>query len=38
MLILLSTQNSELNIFKNIKLLGDIYNYWPNDLFGTVAY
>ena len=25
-------QNSEINAFKNIKILGEISNNWPNDL------
>ena len=25
-------ENSELNIFKNIKFIGEISNNWPNDL------
>ena len=25
-------ENFEWNIFKNIKLLGEISNYWPNNL------
>ena len=28
-------ENSELRIFKNIKLLGEISNNWPNDSLGT---
>ena len=31
-------QNSELNIFENIKFLGEIPNNWPNDLLGTNVY
>ena len=31
-------ENSELNVFKNIKLLGEIYDNLPNDLFGTNGY
>ena len=31
-------QNSELNIFENIKFLGEISNNWPNDLLGTNVY
>ena len=27
--------NSELNVFRNIKILGEISCNWPNDLFGT---
>ena len=30
-------KNSELNVFKNIKSLGEIYNNWPNDLLGINA-
>ena len=28
-------KNSQLNIFKNIKLVGEISNNWPNNLLGT---
>ena len=28
-------ENSESNVFKSMKLLGEISNYWPNDLLGT---
>ena len=28
-------ENSLLNIFKNIKLLGEISSTWPNDLVGV---
>ena len=28
-------ENSESNIFKNIKFLGEIFNNWLNDVFGT---
>ena len=28
-------ENSESNVFKNIKLLGEISNNWPNNLLGT---
>ena len=28
-------ENFESNVFKNIKLLGEISNNWPNDLLGT---
>ena len=31
-------QNSELNIFENIKFLGETSNNWPNDLLGTNVY
>ena len=31
-------ENSELKVFKNIKLLGEISNNWPNDLFGITVY
>ena len=31
-------ENSEIKFFKNIKLLGEISNNWPNDLLGTNAY
>ena len=27
-------ENSELSVFKNIILLGEIPNSWPNDLLG----
>ena len=27
--------NSQLNVFKNIKFLCEIFNNWPNDLLGT---
>ena len=30
--------NSESYVFKNIKLLGEISNNWPNDLLGTNVY
>ena len=30
--------NSELNVFKTIKCLGEISNNWPNDLLGTNRY
>ena len=30
--------NSELKAFKNIKLLGEISNYWPHNLLGTNVY
>ena len=29
-------ENSELKVFKNIKLLGEISNNWPNDLLGKM--
>ena len=28
-------ENSELNVFKNIKFLGQMSNNWPNDVLGT---
>ena len=28
-------QNSELKIYKNTKILGEISNNWPNNLLGT---
>ena len=28
-------EKSKLNVFKNIKIAGEIFNNWPNDLFGT---
>ena len=28
-------ENSESNIFKNTKCLGEISNNWPSNLFGT---
>ena len=31
-------RNSELNVFKNIKLLDEISNNYPNDLSGTNVY
>ena len=31
-------ENSELNVFKNITLVGKISHNWPNDLFGTNVY
>ena len=31
-------ENSEQNVFKNIKFLGKISNNWPNDLLGTNVY
>ena len=30
--------NSESNVFKNIKLLGEISNNWPKDLLGKNVY
>ena len=27
--------NSELDIFKKIKFVGEIFSNWPNSLFGT---
>ena len=30
--------NSESNVFKNIKFLGEISNNWPNDLLGPSVY
>ena len=31
-------ENSELNVFKNIKILSEISNNWPNDLLRTNVY
>ena len=31
-------ENSELKVFKNVKFLWEISNYWPNDLFGAIVY
>ena len=31
-------ENSESNVFKNIKFLGEISNYWPKKLLGTNVY
>ena len=31
-------ENSESNVFKNIKFLGKISNSWPNNLLGTNVY
>ena len=31
-------ENSELKIFKNIKLLGEMSSNWPNDLLETNVY
>ena len=31
-------ENSESNVFKNIKLLSEISNNWPNDLLGINVY
>ena len=31
-------ENSESNVFKNIKLSGEISNNWPKDLLGTDVY
>ena len=31
-------ENSELNIFKNIKFFGEIFSNWSNDLLGTKVY
>ena len=31
-------ENSESNVFKNIKFSGEISNIWPNDLLGTNVY
>ena len=30
--------NSELNVFKKMKFVGEIYSNWPNGLFGTNVY
>ena len=31
-------ENSELDVFKNIKFLGERSNNWPSDLLGANAY
>ena len=31
-------ENSEPDIFKNIKFSGEIFNNWPSDLLGTNVY
>ena len=31
-------ENSELNVFENIKCLGKISSNWPNDLLGINVY
>ena len=31
-------KNSLLYVFENIKIVGKIYNNWPNGLFGTNVY
>ena len=31
-------ENSKLNVFTNIKFLGEISNNWPYDLLGTNVY
>ena len=31
-------ENCKLNVYKNIKFLGKIFNNWPNDLLGTNVY
>ena len=31
-------ENSESNVFKDIKFLGEMFNNWPNDLLGTNVY
>ena len=31
-------ENPELNVFKNINILGEISTYWPNDLLGINEY
>ena len=31
-------ENSELKVFKNIKVLGEISNNWPRDLLETNVY
>ena len=31
-------ENSESNVFKNRKFLGEISNNWPNNLLGTNVY
>ena len=31
-------ENSELKVFKNVKFLWEISNYWPNGLLGTIVY
>ena len=35
---MLIQENSELNVFKNIKLVGEISKNWPNNSFGTNLY
>ena len=29
------SENSELKVLKNIKFLAEIFNNWPDNLFGT---
>ena len=31
-------ENSESKVFKNITILAEISNNWPNDLLGTTVY
>ena len=31
-------ENSKLKVFQNIKFLGERFNNWSNDLFGTNVY
>ena len=31
-------QNSEINVFKNIKILGEISNNWQNDLLEVTVF
>ena len=31
-------ENSELNVYKNMKFVGEISNNWPNDLLETNVY
>ena len=32
------SENSESNVFKNIKFSGEMSNNWPNDLLGPYLY
>ena len=31
-------ESSELNVFKNIQILGEISSHWPNDVLGINIY
>ena len=31
-------ENSELKVFKKLKIFGEIFSNWPNDLLGTKVY